>query len=159
MASNTDSGTNFNLRYSHRPNPPVLTSQRSSWWETLQWGKHVWSAGEKKNIQIIWAIYLSFCPKMTRLEPVSLEWVNLCSLLPWGSGRACLTRTTKPQSVWISKWSVSRCSAFPSVYSCESDAAVQISKPPPTESLAGFFCPSCIFWTMNMKKIIWRSHV
>lgn len=84
MASNTDPGSNFNLCYSHRPNPPVLTSQRSSWWEMLQWGKHVWSAGENKNIQIIWAIYLSFCPKMTLVlnQWVLNEWVNLCSLLP-----------------------------------------------------------------------------
>lgn len=80
MASNTDSGTNFNLCYSHRPNPPVLTSQRSSWWETLQWGKHVWSAGENKNIQIICAIYLSFCPKMTLVlnQWVLNEWI--CAL-------------------------------------------------------------------------------
>lgn len=118
-----------------------------------------WEQKHSDHLIITW--FISFCPKMTLVlnQWVLNEWVNLCSLVPRGSGRACLTRTTKPQSGWISKWSVSRCSAFPSVYSCEYDAAVQTSKLPPTESLAGSFCPSSVVWTMNMKKIIWRAHV
>lgn len=90
--------------------PAASTLRRWSWWETSQLGKPAWSAGEKRTS----ASLRRPCDWLQMYE-----WMNFHSLVLWGFVRACLRRTTKQPSGWTLRWSVSRCSAFPSVCSCK----------------------------------------